>query len=280
LPYCSQIKFQAKLRNLLFIAITFILCLPKIQAQTNEDKWVDETYNALSDTQRLGQLFMIRAQSNAGFDHTEVEYMIKKYHVGALCFFQGTPERQAELTNRFQALSKVPLLVAMDAEWGLNMRLKSATIAYPKQMMLGAIQDNALIYRFGAAVAKELRRVGVHLNFAPAVDVNNNPNNPAINERSFGENKLNVAAKGFMYMLGMQDNNVMACAKHFPGHGDTDVDSHKDLPILPFDMNRLTDLELMPFRVLSQYGIGSMMVAHLSVPAIDDTPNLPTSLSK
>jgi beta-N-acetylhexosaminidase len=268
------------LRNLLFIAITFILCLPKIQAQSNEDKWVDETYNALSDTQRLGQLFMIRAQSNAGFDHTEVEYMIKKYHVGALCFFQGTPERQAELTNRFQALSKVPLLVAMDAEWGLNMRLKSATIAYPKQMMLGAIQDNALIYRFGAAVAKELRRVGVHLNFAPAVDVNNNPNNPAINERSFGENKLNVAAKGFMYMLGMQDNNVMACAKHFPGHGDTDVDSHKDLPILPFDMNRLTDLELMPFRVLSQYGIGSMMVAHLSVPAIDDTPNLPTSLSK
>jgi beta-N-acetylhexosaminidase len=268
------------LRNLLFIAVTFILCLPKIQSQTNEDKWVEETYNALSDTQRLGQLFMIRAQSNAGYDHTEVEDLIKKYHVGALCFFQGTPERQAELTNRFQALSKVPLMVAMDAEWGLNMRLKSATIAYPKQMMLGAIQDNALIYRFGAAVAKELRRVGVHLNFAPAVDVNNNPNNPAINERSFGENKLNVAAKGFMYMLGMQDNNVMACAKHFPGHGDTDVDSHKDLPILPFDMTRLNELELMPFRVLSQYGIGSMMVAHLSVPAIDNTPNLPTSLSK
>lgn len=268
------------MRNLLFIAVTFILCLPKIQSQTNEDKWVEETYNALSDTQRLGQLFMIRAQSNAGYDHTEVEDLIKKYHVGALCFFQGTPERQAELTNRFQALSKVPLMVAMDAEWGLNMRLKSATIAYPKQMMLGAIQDNALIYRFGAAVAKELRRVGVHLNFAPAVDVNNNPNNPAINERSFGENKLNVAAKGFMYMLGMQDNNVMACAKHFPGHGDTDVDSHKDLPILPFDMTRLNELELMPFRVLSQYGIGSMMVAHLSVPAIDNTPNLPTSLSK
>jgi beta-N-acetylhexosaminidase len=268
------------LRNLLFVAITFFLCLPKIQAQTNEDKWVEETYNALSDTQRLGQLFMIRAHSNLGYDHVaEVEELIKKYHIGALCFFQGTPEKQAELTNRYQTLSKVPLMVAMDAEWGLSMRLKETCIVYPKQMMLGAIQDNALIYRFGAVVAKELRRVGVHVNFAPAVDVNNNAKNPAINERSFGENKLNVAAKGFMYMLGMQDNNVMACAKHFPGHGDTDVDSHHELPVISHDMTRLNALELMPFRVLSQYGIGAFMVAHLSVPALDDTPNLPTSLS-
>jgi beta-N-acetylhexosaminidase len=267
-------------RNLLIVILTLILFSPKIKAQSKEDIWVDATYNAMSDTQRLGQLFMIRAHSNLGADHVaQVEEQIKKYHVGALCFFQGTPEKQAELTNRYQTLTKTPLLVAMDAEWGLSMRLKETCITYPKQMMLGAIQDNALIYRFGATVAKELRRLGVHCNFAPAIDVNNNAKNPVINERSFGENKLNVAAKGFMYMLGMQDNNVMACAKHFPGHGDTDVDSHADLPVIPHDMARLNALELMPFRVLSQYGIGSFMVAHLSVPAIDNTPNLPTSLS-
>ncbi len=245
-----------------------------------EDKWVEETYNALSDTQRLGQLFMIRAHSNLGADHVaQVEALIEKYHVGGLCFFQGTPEKQAELTNKYQKMTKIPLLVAMDAEWGLNMRLKETTIQFPKQMMLGAIQDNKLIYKFGAAIARECRRLGVNCNFAPAVDVNNNANNPVINERSFGENKFNVAAKGFMYMKGMEDNGIMACAKHFPGHGDTDVDSHYDLPQIKHDMTRLNALELMPFRVLSQFGISSMMVAHLSVPAIDNTPNLPTSLS-
>ena len=246
-----------------------------------EDRWVDSVYQTLNDTQRIGQLIMIRAHSNLGYDHIEqVEYLIKKYHVGSLCFFQGTPERQVELTNHYQEISKIPLFIAMDAEWGLNMRLKSAAIAYPKQMMLGAITDNQLIYQFGAAIAKECRRLGVHINFAPSIDINNNPNNPVINERSFGDNMYNVAAKGYEYAKGMQDNGVMACAKHFPGHGDTDLDSHYDLPVVSHDLAHLSAYEMMPFRVLSQHGVASMMVAHLSVPSIDNTLHLPTSLSK
>jgi beta-N-acetylhexosaminidase len=262
---------------LLFITSFF----PNIKSQSLEDNWVNITYDALNDTQRIGQLIMIRAHSNLGSDHVwEVEDLIKRYHVGSLCFFQGTPEKQAQLTNRYQSLSKIPLFIAMDAEWGVNMRFKEAAIAYPKQMALGAIQDNNLIYKFGVAVAKECKRLGVHINFAPDVDVNNNAKNPVINERSFGEDKYNVATKGFMYMLGMQDNGVMACAKHFPGHGDTEVDSHLDLPLIPHDLMRLNALELLPFRVLAQYGIGSLMVAHLHVPALDNTANLPVSLSK
>jgi beta-N-acetylhexosaminidase len=243
--------------------------------------WVDETYKSMSDTARIGQLFMIRAHSNLGEDHIQkVMNEIQTYQIGGVCFFQGTPEKQAYLTNQYQKLSKIPLFVSMDAEWGLNMRLKESTIAFPKQMMLGAIQDNNLIYRFGSAVARECKRLGVHINFAPDADVNNNPNNPVINERSFGEDKYNVAAKAYEYMKGMQDNGVMACAKHFPGHGDTDVDSHLDLPLITHDMARLTSVELMPFRVLSQQGIGSVMVSHLQVNAIDATVNTPSTLSR
>ena len=262
-------------------SLLFITFLTPLVAQLPEDIWVNNTYNALNDTQRIGQLIMIRAHSNLGAEHiAEVENLIQKYYVGSLCFFQGTPEKQVQLTNRYQTLSKIPLFIAMDAEWGLNMRLKDAAIAYPKQMMLGAIQDNSLIYKFGADVAKDCKRLGVHINFAPDVDVNSNPKNPVINERSFGENKYNVAAKGFMYMLGLQDKGVMACAKHFPGHGDTDVDSHYDLPLISHDRTRLNEIELMPFRVLAQYGIGSLMVSHLQVPAIDNTVNMPATLSK
>ncbi len=246
-----------------------------------EDRWVDSQYATMSDTQRIGQLFMIRAKSNAGSDHVgEILYYIRRYHIGSLCFFQGTPEKQAELTNRYQAASQIPLLIAMDAEWGLNMRLKDAAIAYPRQMMLGAIEDNKWLYQFGATVGKELKRVGVHINFAPAIDVNNNPKNPVINERSFGEDKYNVAAKGYQYMQGMQDNGVIACAKHFPGHGDTDVDSHFELPVILHDRSRLDAIELMPFRVLNQHGVNSVMVSHLNIPTIDNTHNMPASLSK
>lgn len=266
--------------------LTFVLLILGFSWHLNaqksaEDQWVDSLYESLTDTQRLGQLLMIRAHSNLGADHiSEVEDLIQRYFVGGLCFFQGTPEKQLELTNKYQAMSKVPLFISMDAEWGLNMRLKGAAIAYPKQLMLGAIQDNALIYKFGQAVANECRRIGVHINYAPVADVNNNPKNPVINERSFGEDKRNVAVKCFEYMRGMQDNGVMACAKHFPGHGDTEVDSHKDLPIINKNMVSLNALELMPFRVLSQQGIGSLMIAHLQVPSIDSAVNTPTTLSK
>lgn len=265
----------------LFSLTTTAQLMAQLSPKAAADKWVDDTYNAMSDTARMGQLIVVRAHSNLGEDHIQkVMAEIQTYGVGGLCFFQGTPEKQANLTNQYQKLSKVPLFVSMDAEWGLNMRLKESTIAFPKQMMLGAIQDNNLIYRFGEAVAKECKRLGVHINFAPDADVNNNAKNPVINERSFGEDKFNVAAKAFQYMKGMQDNGVMACAKHFPGHGDTDVDSHFGLPVISHDMTRLSSIELMPFRVLSQQGIGSVMVAHLQVNAIDASVNTPTTLSK
>jgi beta-N-acetylhexosaminidase len=247
-----------------------------------EDRWVDSVFNAMSGDQRLGQLFMIRAHSDLGADHiAKVEQLIRKYQVGSLCFFQGTPEKQVELINRYQQLSAtVPLMIAIDGEWGLGMRMKESTISFPRQLTLGAIQDNKLLYDMGVEIARQMRRVGVHVNFAPVADVNNNPENPVINTRSFGEDRYNVAVKSFMYMKGMQDNGVMACAKHFPGHGDTDVDSHYDLPVINHDRQRLDSIELLPFRMLAQNGIGSMMIAHLHVPALDNRANRPTTLSR
>ncbi|MGK0363381.1 MAG: beta-N-acetylhexosaminidase [Saprospiraceae bacterium] len=278
--------------RLLTVLILFF-CAVQITAQTSfqrnqsyeetaaEYKWVDEIFELMSEDERIGQLMMIRAHSDKGPKHVaKVESLVKDYNVGGLCFFQGTPEKQAELTNRFQSLAyRVPLLISMDAEWGLGMRLKKSTISFPRQLMLGAIQDNSLIYDFGAEVARHCTRLGVHLNFAPVADVNNNPLNPVINYRSFGEDIYNVAVKSYKYMQGMQDHDVLACAKHFPGHGDTDVDSHKDLPVIPHDRNRLDSLEIMPFRVLIDKGVASVMVAHMSVPAIDATENRPTTLS-
>jgi len=253
--------------------------VPKSKEQLAEE-WVERTFNAMTQEERLGQLFTIRAHSDKGPDHVrEVEEQIKKYAVGGLCFFQGTPEKQGELTNRYQRLSKVPLMISMDAEWGLGMRMKKSTMSFPKQLTLGAIQDNRLIYEMGKEVAEHCQRLGVHVNFAPVADVNNNPKNPVINTRSFGEDRHNVSIKSYMYMRGMQDNGVMACGKHFPGHGDTDVDSHHDLPIISHDLNRLDSIELYPFQVLANQGIQSFMVAHLSVPKLDNTLNRPTSLS-
>ncbi len=269
-------------KKLLQLCLLSWLAQPLVaQPPRTETEYIDNLYNTLSEDERLGQLMMIRAHSNLGDEHVaKVEALIQKYQVGSLCFFQGTPEKQAELTNRYQKLSKTPLLVAMDAEWGLSMRLKETCITFPKQLMLGAIQDDKLLYHFGKIVAKECKRLGVHINFAPVADVNNNPNNPVINERSFGEDKYNVATKCFMYMRGMQDNGLMACAKHFPGHGDTDADSHYDLPLIKHDMTHLRNTEMLPFRILTDGGIQSMMAAHLQIPSIDNTPNLPTSLSK
>ena len=248
---------------------------------SDADRWVDSVFQTLTPDERLAQLMMIRAHSDLGADHIrEVEQQIKKYKVGALCFFQGTPDKQVELINRYQELSDLPLMIAIDGEWGLGMRMKATTISFPYQLMLGAIQDNDLLYDLGAEVARQFKRTGIHVNFAPVVDVNNNPQNPVINFRSFGEDRFNVAVKGYMYMKGMQDNGIMACAKHFPGHGDTDVDSHYDLPVITHSRSRLDSLELYPFRVLAQNGVGSMMIAHLQVPALDDRPNRPTSLSR
>lgn len=244
------------------------------------NQWVDSTFNAMSPDERLGQLFMVAAYSNRNEEHyQEIDKLVSEYHVGGLIFFQGGPVRQAILTNRYQALAKVPLSLAMDAEWGLGMRLDS-TISFPKQMTLGAISDNRWIYEMGKEVANQFHILDMHINFAPVVDVNVNANNPVIGYRSFGENKFLVTEKGKAYMKGMQDHRVMANAKHFPGHGDTDTDSHYDLPVINHDRARMTEIELFPFRELMKDSLMSVMVAHLQIPAYDDRPNTPTTLSQ
>lgn len=246
----------------------------------SSDNWVNKKLDKMSLEEKIGQLFMVAAYSNRDKAHQEeIERLVSKYHIGGLIFFQGGPVRQARLTNIYQSKARTPLMIAMDAEWGLSMRLDS-TITYPRQMALGAIKGNRSMYDMGVAVAQQCKRLGVHVNFAPVIDINNNPANPVINSRSFGENKYKVVEKGIAYMKGMQDQNVLACGKHFPGHGDTDADSHKSLPVIKHNRKRLDTLELFPFRKLIDAGLGSMMVAHLYVPTLDNRKNVATTLSK
>lgn len=247
----------------------------------SEPEWVDSVFRGMSLEEKIGQLFMIRAHSDKGADHIqEVSSQIRKYHVGGLCFFQGTPDKQARLSNQYQRQSEVPLMVAMDAEWGLSMRHKEAAPNYPRQLTLGAIQENEWIGRMGEAIGRELRAIGTHVNFAPVADINNNADNPVIHDRSFGENRYLVTAKAIHYARGLERSRVMACAKHFPGHGDTDTDSHYDLPVIRHDRRRLDSIELFPFRALAAEGVPSMMVAHLNIPSLDETDNRPTTLSR
>ena len=242
-------------------------------------RWVDSVMTKLTPDERIAQLIMVAAYSNRGPEHKEeILKLIDEQKIGGLIFFQGDPETQVRLMNDYQLASEVPLLGAIDAEWGLGMRLDS-TISYPFQMALGAIQDNDLIYEMGAEVARQIKRSGLHLNFAPVVDVNNNPNNPVINFRSFGEDKHNVAEKSIAYFQGMQEQALLTTAKHFPGHGDTDTDSHYALPQMNHPLARLDSLELYPFREVIEAGIGGVMVAHLDIPALDST-GVPSTLSK
>ncbi len=245
-----------------------------------ESPWVDSVFQSMSLEERIGQLFMVSAYSDKGPEHHQyLLHLIKKYHIGGLIFFQGSSTKQVKLTNIYQNYSTVPLMIGMDAEWGLGMRLDS-TISYPRQMALGAIQNDSLIYKMGLDIGEQLRRMGVHINFAPVVDVNNNPANPVIGSRSFGEDKKNVARKGIAYMNGLQDNRVLAVAKHFPGHGDTDTDSHKALPIIKHDSLRLDSLELFPFKRMIHNGVGGIMTAHLSIPSLIEEQNRPATLSE
>ncbi len=245
----------------------------------NNDAWVDSVFNSLTPDERLGQLFMVAAYSNRDSNHLkELDSLVCNYNIGGLIFFQGGPVRQANMTNLLQSYAKTPLLIAMDCEWGLAMRLDS-TFKFPRQMTLGAAGNDTLVYKMGAEIARHFKRLGMHVNFAPSVDVNNNPLNPVIGSRSFGENKQRVAEMGVQYMNGMQDNGILACAKHFPGHGDTDSDSHKTLPIINQSAERMDTLELYPFREMIRNGVGSMMVAHLYIPAYDTTTNQASTLS-
>lgn len=246
---------------------------------SDSSSWVDSVVKSLSPKDWIGQLFMAAAYPNLGKkDVQRVTNLIKDHHIGGIIFFQGTPDEVARLARYYQSISDVPLLIAIDGEWGPSMRIDQ-TIRYPRQMMLGAINDNDLIYQMGRDIGKQLKMLGIHVNFAPVIDVNNNPNNPVINSRSFGENRENVARKGILYMKGMQDEGIIAVAKHFPGHGDTDIDSHYDLPIILHNAQRLDSIELYPFRALIESGICGVMTAHLSVPILDTTPNLPSTLS-
>jgi len=276
-----------KLQRICLLSITLLTGLTAV-AQTpdfltgneQQNHWVDSVFNKLSRTRKIEQLFFVRAHTNLGKKYEDsVGNVIKHEHLGGVVFFQGGPVRQAELTNRYQQLAQVPLIITMDGEWGLGMRLDS-TISYPYQMTLGAIQDNQLIYKMGQYVAYDFKRMGMQMNLAPDMDVNNNPNNPVINYRSFGDNKYNVAQKGIAYMQGMQNGGILTTAKHFPGHGDTDVDSHLDLPQLNFTTSRLDSLEEYPFREAIKAGISGIMVAHMNIPALDTTKHLPSTLSR
>jgi len=244
-----------------------------------ETHWVDSIYNQMSLEEKVGQLFMVAAYSNKDTTHTNaIEKLIRNQKIGGVIFFQGGPLRQANLTNRYQSKSKIPLFVGIDAEWGLSMRLDS-TYRYPWNMTLGAIKDVNLIERVGEMLGKESKRLGVHFNFAPVLDINTNPKNPIIGNRSFGENKSNVTEKAIALMTGVQNQGVFSTGKHFPGHGDTAIDSHLGLPIITSSREHLDLVELYPYKRMFDQGLVSVMVAHLDVPSLEFRQNYPSSIS-
>src|SRR5690606_25356219 len=244
-----------------------------------QKKWVEDKYNAMTLEEKVGQLFVVAAYSNQDAAHeTQIENLVKTEAIGGLIFMQDDALKQAELTNRYNKVVKIPLLIGMDAEWGLAMRLKEIK-RFPWAMTVGAVDDNNLVKQMGNAIGEQAKTLGVNFNFAPVVDVNTNPQNPIIGNRSFGSDVENVAQKGINYMMGMKEKGVLASAKHFPGHGDTSTDSHKTLPTVDHDLTRLKSVELAPFQKLIDAGVPAIMVAHLNVPALDDS-GIPSSLSK
>ena len=245
-----------------------------------ENAWVQSKIQQLTLDQKIGQIFMVRSYSKGNIQEENlIADYIKKYHIGGICFFQGSPVTQINLINKYQTLSSTPMLMGIDGEWGLAMRFPNETVSFPKQMMLGAIKDDKLIYEMGREIGRQCKRAGININFAPSIDVNNNPKNPVIFERSFGDSPENVAQKGHMLCKAMEEEGILSCAKHFPGHGDSEVDSHLDLPTLNYDLERLESLELYPFRRLTTMGVSAMMVGHLNIPKLDPQPNRPATLS-
>jgi beta-N-acetylhexosaminidase len=254
---------------------------PLVTADTlSQIEWVNDNYSAMSLEEKIGQLFMVIASSREDKAATQrIKGLIRDHAIGGLIFSKGGPMRQAKLTNEYQSLSKIPLLIGMDAEWGLAMRLDS-TYAFPWNMTLGAIADTAIVSKVGYQIGRHANRLGVHINFAPDIDINMDPRNPIIGNRSFGEDRENVALKGIAFMKGMESAGVLSSGKHFPGHGDTFVDSHKSLPTLDFTRQRLDSIELYPYKRLIKEGLSSVMVAHLNVPELEPEKKRPSSLSK
>ncbi|MGZ5247020.1 MAG: glycoside hydrolase family 3 protein, partial [Flavitalea sp.] len=274
------------LRSLLFAGIFFLTfhSFSQTFSRPSAERWADSVMRTLNQDEKIAQLMIIRvsgfdADRKVVFYDQQVLEAIRKYNIGAVCLFQGGPLRQASVINAFQSAAKTPILVTIDGENGVGMRFDSV-MGLPRQMMLGAVQDPNIIYRYGRVVGEQCKRIGIHLNYAPVVDINNNPSNPVINDRSFGEDKFLVARYGLLYMQGMQSVGVMASAKHFPGHGDVGVDSHYDLPVITKSRKALDSLELYTFRKMIEGGVGSVMVAHLNIPSIDNTQNRASSVSK
>ena len=256
-----------------------MLSTGQLIAQDAESRWVDSVYNSLTLEQQVGQLIMMRANQPDKPFETAVGDYIQRYNIGGVCFFRADAVQQLEQTNAWQAMAKTPLMVAIDAEWGLAMRVQN-TVAYPYQMTLGAVKDNELIYLMGQQVAEQCQRMGIHVNFAPDADVNSNANNPVIGVRSFGENPQNVGEKAAAYALGMQSKGLITSMKHFPGHGNTDTDSHLTLPTVTRPYDEVKDIELAPFRYLIERGVNGAMVGHLYFPTIEKVENTSSSLSK
>ena len=275
--------------NNIILAISFFLFSHLVVAQTKDPLlsqdfekqlfWVDSIYNAMTLDEKIGQLFFVQANSLKSNNSEQIKSHIKNQKIGGLIFSKGTPNNQINLTKSFQKISKVPLLISMDAEWGLSMRLDSVP-KFPWNMSLGSISNNHLIEKVGKTIGKQCKTVGVHLNFSPVVDINTNPKNPIIGNRSFGESKENVANKSISFMNGLQSQNILSTAKHFPGHGDTSKDSHKTLPIIKHKRKRILKTELYPYKKLIENGLPAIMVAHLEVPSLEKEKNLPSSLSK
>ena len=260
-------------------AVTF----SQVKKTTSAQHWADSVYNTFNDDQRIAQLMVLRESTFSPegpiYHDSLIGDAITKYNIGGIVLFRGTPVKQANFINYFQSIAKIPLMVCIDAEWGLGMRMDSV-IPLNHQMMLGAVNDTSIIAAYGKLVGEQCKREGIQVNFAPVVDINNNPDNPVINDRSFGEDKYKVALYGVTYMKALQREKVLACAKHFPGHGDVSVDSHLDLPVINKSMKQLDSLELYPFKKMFAAGVGSVMIAHLYIQAIDSAANTATSLSK
>jgi beta-glucosidase-like glycosyl hydrolase len=242
--------------------------------------WVDKTYKHLSQDERLGQLFIVALYTNKGENEiSNVRNIVVNDKIGGLILMQDDAAREISLVNEFQQKSKVPLMIGMDAEWGVYQRIATAH-KFPWAMTLGAIQDKNLIHQMSAKIAEDCHRMGINWDFAPVVDVNTNPNNPIIGNRSFGSEVNNVISSALAYANGLQDNNILAAIKHFPGHGDTSTDSHLDLPVVSHNLERLNSIELAPFKALMNKGIGGVMVAHLYVPSLESGKGIPASVSK
>lgn len=280
------------MKKLIYTSL-FIVALinPKIKAQyqpknaSKEDlkkaqQWVDKTYKNLSQDEKLGQLFIVALYTNKGEDYiSQVRNIVTNDKIGGLILMQDDAAREINLVNEFQQKSKVPLMIGMDAEWGLYQRIATAH-KFPWAMTLGAIQDKNLVYQMAAKIAEDCHRMGINWDFAPVVDVNTNPDNPIIGNRSFGSEVSNVISSALSYSNGLQDNNILAAIKHFPGHGDTSTDSHLDLPVVSHNIDRLNTVELAPFKALMDKGIGGVMVAHLYVPNLESGKGIPASVSK